>query len=156
MKELFINRARCCAVTGHRVLQKNFDKDKLKLVFLKLIDAGYDTFLIGMALGFDTLCFNILEELRKEKKIKIIACVPCKNQDYKFNITQEKEYRRMLSQADDAVYIEEEYSSKCMQKRNEYMVDNSSCLIAYLKRNFGGTANTVKYAEKKGVYIINI
>lgn len=156
MKELFINKARCCAVTGHRVIQKNFDKNKLRDNFIKLIDAGYNTFLIGMALGFDTLCFNILEELRKNNDIKIIACVPCKNQDYKFNVTQEKEYRRMLSQADEIVYTEEEYSSKCMQKRNEYMVDNSSCIVAYLKRNFGGTANTVKYAGKKGIYIINI
>ena len=34
------------------------------------------------------------------------------------------------------------------------MVDNASALLTYLKRDFGGTANTVKYAKKMGVPII--
>ena len=49
-----------------------------------------------MALGFDTVCFQILEEIRKEKDIKIIACVPCSTQAEKFSLEQKKEYDRML------------------------------------------------------------
>ena len=36
------------------------------------------------------------------------------------------------------------------------MVDNSSYVIAYLNENKGGTANTVRYANKKGKKVINI
>lgn len=154
MSEIFLNKARSCAVSGHRVLEKDFDKEKIERIFYKLVEGGFNNFFVGMALGFDTVCFQILENIRKEKDIKIIACVPCKTQSYKYNREQKKEYDRMLSVADEVVLINEEYSKNCMQKRNQYMVDRSCALVAYLRRDFGGTANTVKYARKKGVAII--
>ena len=52
----------------------------------------------------------------------------------------------------------ETYTSDCMQKRNQYMVDNSDILIAvWDKRIKGGTAKTFEYAQKtnKPVIIIN-
>ncbi len=156
MSELFINKARSVAITGHRILYNDFNKEKVEKLLLKTINSGFDTFLIGMALGFDTICFQILEELRKEKDIKIIACVPCLTQAEKFSLEQKKEYERMLSVADDIRVISKEYSPRCMQKRNEYMVDNASGLIAYIKRDYGGTANTVKYAKKNNVPIIEV
>ena len=156
MKEIFINKARACAITGHRAVSNTLDIDKLKSVFLTLIDGGYDTFLVGMAIGFDTICFGVLEQIRKENKIQIIACVPCKTQSYKYNRKQKEEYDRMLSVADEVLLISEEYSSTCMQKRNKFMVDNSSVVVAYLNRDYGGTANTVKYANYKGISVIKI
>ena len=156
MSEFIINKARTIAVTGHRVLYKDFNKEKLKNLLQKSIKSGFDTFLVGMALGFDTVCFQILEEIRKEKDIKIIACVPCPTQSEKFSLEQKKEYDRLLSVADFVKIVSKEYSSRCMQKRNEFMVDNSSGLIAYLKRDYGGTANTVKYAIKNNVPIIQL
>lgn len=155
MTELFINKAKTCAVTGHRILYTGFDRLKLKEFFLKIIEIGFDNYLIGMALGFDTECFNVLEEIRQEKPIKIIACIPCLNQDYKFNKEQKMEYQRMLNSADEKVYLSKEYTKNCMIKRNKYMVDNASLLVSYLKHDFGGSYNTVKYAEKQNVQIIN-
>lgn len=43
-----------------------------------------------------------------------------------------------------------------MFKRNRHLVDNSSICIAYLTEETGGTAYTVKYANQKGVRVINI
>ena len=95
MNELFVNRAKTVAITGHRVIYPDFNREKVKNIFLSLIEKGFDTFLIGMALGFDTECFNILEQIKKEKKIFIIACIPCLTQSYKFNSIQKEEYDRM-------------------------------------------------------------
>ena len=156
MSEIFINRARACAVTGHRVMEKTFKITPLKNIFYNLIEKGFDTFLIGMALGFDTLCFKVLEKIREEKNIKIIACVPCKSQSDKFTFKQKAEYDRMLSVADAVFYVSVEYDENCMQRRNMFMVDNSSALISYKRRDFGGTANTVNYALKKQVPIIEV
>ena len=39
------------AVTGHRVLAKNFDENLLKDTFIKLLEEGFEYFYIGMALG---------------------------------------------------------------------------------------------------------
>lgn len=156
MSELFLNPAKTCAVTGHRVVEKNFNRKELKDVFIKLIDNGFDTFLIGMALGFDTLCFNLLYELKSEYEIKLVACIPCEKQDLKYNYIQKQEYEEMLKKTDEKVYICKEYNATCMKKRNEYMVNNSSVIIAYLRRNYGGTFYTVNYAEKNQKVIISV
>lgn len=152
--DIFINPAKTCAVTGNRYLLKNFDRLKLENEFIKFIEDGYDTFLIGMAIGFDTVCFHTLEKIRKQKSIKIIACIPCENQDAKFSEECKIEYQRMLSVSDAKIFTGKQYTSKCMQVRNEFMVDNSSLLFAYMKKDKGGTVNTVNYALKKGKRII--
>ena len=36
------------------------------------------------------------------------------------------------------------------------MVDHADKVIAYLKKDTGGTASTVRYAEKKGIDVINL
>lgn len=149
-----INKARACAVTGHRILLKSFSHLRLIEVLNSLISDGYDTFLIGMALGFDTECFKALLEIKKQKEIKIIACIPCKNQTAKFTISQKKEYDFLLTKADEKIVLAEEYSPLCMRKRNIFMVDNTSCVLAYIYKDYGGTASTVKYALKNNVKVI--
>ena len=41
-------------------------------------------------------------------------------------------------------------------KSNQYMVDKSDFLICYINRGWGGAAQTVDYADKKGIKVINI
>ena len=156
INDKMINPCKTCAVTGHRGLNKDFDNDKLVSALKEVIADGYDCFLIGMALGFDTECFHALEELRKTENITLIACVPCKDQDKKFNEEQKKEYKRMLSSADEVTILSNAYTDKCMLMRNKYMIDRCSALIAYLRRKTGGTFYTVNYAERTGKKIIFI
>ena len=151
---MIIDRIKTCAFSGHRNLDENFNKNELKRVIKGLIDGGFTTFLVGMAVGFDTVCFKFLEEFRKEYPIKIVACIPCYNQSYNFSEKQKAEYEKMLLSANERVYISKEYTKTCMFKRNMFMVDNSSVIIAYLNRSSGGTFNTVKYAERKRKTII--
>ena len=156
MSEVLINPAKTCAVTGHRNLPINFNKTLLQERLIKIIEIGYDTFLIGMAVGFDTVCFQVLEKLREKYKIKLIACIPCKEQAQRFSKSQKEEYERMLVSADEKIYVSEEYSTTCMMKRNKFMVDRCSLLLYYLTRDFGGTKNTVDYAVKKGVCVLGL
>jgi uncharacterized phage-like protein YoqJ len=136
---------------------KDFNINKLKETFNKLIKiANINTFLVGMAVGFDTVCFNVLEEIRKTEDIKIVACIPCENQDYNFSLAQKKEYNRMLLSSDEKIYIAKEYTKACMLKRNRYLVDNSSVLVVYSRKDTGGTVYTKNYALKKGVPIIEL
>lgn len=156
MSQPFINKTRACAVTGHRVLYPEFNQKELENLFIKIIEKHFDTFLIGMAVGFDTVCFKTLQKLREKYDIKLIACVPCRHQDLKFSLEQKQEYRKMLLAADETIILSEEYTPSCMQKRNQFMVDNASVLIAYLRRNYGGTYKTCLYAKKVSVPIINV
>ena len=43
-----------------------------------------------------------------------------------------------------------------MIKRNKFMVDNSNYLVYYLKENKGGTKQTVEYAKKQNLQLIDI
>ena len=142
-----------CCVSGHRQIQKDLDLIKLETVLRFSAENGYKNFLVGMAIGFDTLCFQILEKIKKEKDIKIIACIPCLTQDYKYSESEKKEYRRIVESADEKIVLSESYNPWCMINRNRFMVDNSSLLISYLRIAKGGTFNTVKYAQEQGIKI---
>ncbi len=156
MSEYNFDIKKTCAVTGHREMKWDLDKLHLKEIFLSLIKKGYDTFLCGMALGFDTLCFKILEEIREKNDIKIVACIPCKTQDKSFSKEEKENYAKMVCSADKVILVSENYTPYCMQKRNVFMVDNSSILVAYLKQLKGGTFNTVQYADKMDKEIIRV
>ena len=151
-----IIREKTICVSGHRFIGNDLKKERVEGFLRKFIEKGFNTFLIGMALGFDTLCFQILERLREENNIKIIACIPCPSQPKRFNQKQKEEYFRLLSIADDKVVLSDEYTPYCMQKRNQFMVDNSFAVLCYLNRNSGGTFNTVEYAKKQNVFVINV
>ena len=62
----------------------------------------------------------------------------------------------MKEEADEIIYVQEFYDSKCMMKRNRMMVDMSSLCVAYFDGKSGGTFNTVKYADESGVSVINL
>lgn len=144
------------AITGHRTLGGDFDKEVLKNTLIGLIEEGYDTYYCGMALGFDTVTAELLLELKKNYQVKICACVPCADQDKKFSDAQKAKYKEILSQCDEKVVLSESYYSGCMYVRNRYMVDRADLVLAYLNTDAGGTAYTVKYARKKNIKIINI
>lgn len=147
-------KSKTCCFSGHRILPKDFDEKELEKLVYKSINDGFDTFLCGMALGFDTVCFKVLEKLRKDNPIKIIACVPCESQSKFFKKKQKDEYERMLNCADEVIYVSKEYFDGCMQERNRFMVDNSARLICYLNYGHGGTYSTVKYAVESGVEVL--
>lgn len=155
-KELLNNKQKTCSFTGHRILPNNFDSEALVKAVYKAVNDGFDTFLIGMALGFDTLCFHLLESVRTEIPVKIIACVPCDTQSKYFKKQQKKEYDRMIASADYVFNITEEYFDGCMQVRNMFMVDHSSRVIAFLNYPHGGTYSTVKYAVESGAEVVYI
>lgn len=155
-ENFFININKSCCVTGHRDLEENFDKKNLENLFLSLIENGYENFLIGMALGFDSLCFKILENIRKNKDIKLYACIPCENQAERFSFFNKNEYDKMVKSADYRIVLEKSYTNYCMQNRNKFMVDNSSLLIAYIRKTYGGSVNTYNYAVRKNVNVIKV
>lgn len=152
-----IIKERTVAFTGHRVVKKDFDIKDLIYAIESLILGEKDTFLIGMAIGFDTLCFETLLTLKKTyPQIKIIACIPCENQTKNWNIEQKNKYNYLIRRADEKIVLDKEYSKDAMLKRNRFMVDNSSVLVAYIYKMVGGSYYTAKYAVENDKEIIYI
>ena len=133
-------------------------KNRLKQEIERAINCGYNIFLCGMALGFDMICAEIVLELKKiYPNIKLLAALPCKNQDEKWNSIQKLRYQNLLKQVDGIRCVYEKYTGKqCMLERNYYMVNNSSLVIALYDGKSGGTQKTLQAAKKLGLNIILI
>ena len=107
-----------------------------------------------MAEGFDMIGAETLIELRKTyKDIKIFTIIPCKDQEKKWKIEQQKRYHNILKQYDEVIVLSEKYTDTCMNERNEYMVKHSSVLIACYNGKPSGTANTIRFAKENGCKI---
>ena len=52
--------------------------------------------------------------------------------------------------------VSAEYSSSCMQRRDRYMVDHASLLIAAFDGSAGGTRYTMEYAMRRGLTIVDL
>lgn len=151
-----IEKNKTCAVTGHRQVGPDLDYEMLKILFERIIQKGYDTFLIGMAIGFDTLCFKLLYKLKEKYQIKLIACIPCPEQAEKFSLSQKEEYENLIKKADEKIIVSPKYYIGCMKKRNYFLVDSASVLVAYVRKEKSGTMQTYNYAKLKNLAILKV
>ena len=150
-----------CAFTGHRPKSFPWDYDEsapscilLKEVLATQISAlaeqGVTDFLSGMAQGTDLWCAQIVLDLRKTNPALKLHCVlPCKGQESKWTASAQERYRSILAQANEVIYVGQEYNRDCILKRNRYLVDHSSILLAVYNGTWrSGTGATVRYAQK--------
>ena len=132
-------------------------KQQLMFEIEKSIQQGYKIFMSGMALGFDMICAETVLKLKeKYKDIILVGALPCLNQDERWSADQKQRYRKLLKQLDKIRCKYKEYDSQCMIERNNYMVKNSSKMIALFDGQVGGTKNTINFAKKQGLDIVII
>lgn len=153
-------RNEICCFSGHRKIpldQYDIIADRLKKEIIILIDKGVRYFGAGGAWGFDTMAAETVLKLREDyPQIKLILVLPCKNQAEKWKPRDVLIYNKIKRRCDKIVYISDNYTEGCMLKRNRHLVDNSDYCVCYLTSSVGGTAYTVRYAEKKKLKIINL
>ena len=141
---------RICAFTGHRSLEEDLSKSALKKQVKEMIKKGVDTFLCGMAVGFDLLAAETVLALKKKyPSVKLIACIPCYGQERFFLEEDKKRYAVLVQNADEKTVLAEHYYKGCMQKRDIYMADRADVMLAYCKKETGGAAFTVRYFQRK-------
>lgn len=132
-------------------------KEKLKASIVDCISKGYDTFISGGALGVDQWAAEIVIDLKNQHNIKLVIAKPFPSQDKVWNDIAKKIFQNICSKADSIVDVSPDpYAAWKMQARNEYMIKNSSLVIAVYDGTEGGTGNAVKSALKKNKAIIYI
>ena len=161
--------SKICAFTGHR--PKSFPwkysetatgcvllKKVLAEQIIALVDDGVTGFISGMALGVDLWAAQIVLALReKNSLLKLYCALPCEGQEKKWPADKQRLYHSILKQADNTYWVGKDYTADCMRKRNYYMVDHSSILLAVYNGAYrSGTGMTVRYAENRQRSIILI
>lgn len=143
-----MSKDRTATFIGHSECY-GIDEGQVRREISKLIENGVTDFISGGMGNFDWMCARIVFDLKKKyPQIRNYLVIPYLS----FNIREPKYF-------DSVVYPEgfEKYHFKAaILARNRYLIDNSSYAICYVTHGWGGAAQTLERAKKKGLAIINL
>jgi len=157
-----------CCFTGHRPDKLPWGSDetdprclelkrRLRGALEEAYRRGYRHFICGMARGCDLYFCEAALALRDDRPgVTVEAAIPCESQSARWSEAERERYFRLVGLCDFETMIQRQYDRGCMLRRNRYMVDRSSLLIAAFDGTLGGTMYTMAYAMKKGVEINEI
>ncbi|MCI8594474.1 MAG: DUF1273 domain-containing protein [Oscillospiraceae bacterium] len=155
--------AATCCFTGHRPSKlpwgTNEDderclrlKERLASEVQTAYDNGYRHFICGMARGADFyFCEAVLALRERHSDVTVEAALPCETQASRWPEKDRSRYFSLVAQCDVESVIQSHYDKGCMQRRDRYMVDHSSLLLAVYNGLLGGTMYTLTYAMRHGV-----
>lgn len=159
-KENVMKRNTCCFF-GHRTIGEMEElKAKLIQIVEKLIfEKQVDTFLFGSKSRFDSLCLEVVTEIKEKyphiKRVYVRAEYPYISEHYKNYLLESYEdtyYPEKIINSGKASYVE----------RNYEMIDNSKfCIVYYDEQRApttrkSGTGIALDYAIKKCKKIIRV
>ena len=140
-----------CTFFGHRIINKDI-KDLLTRQIDNLIaEHGVNVFYVGNNGQFDHLVAAVLRELKSRNPQISYSIVLA------YLSEREKEYNQLSYT--ETIYPEGlEYTPPrfAISKRNQWMVQQSDYVIAYVEHSFGGAAQFTEYARKKHRMVINL
>ncbi|MDL2248743.1 DUF1273 domain-containing protein [Tyzzerella sp. OttesenSCG-928-J15] len=154
---MFSNKT--CCITGHRdfpVEKRLHIQDELEKALRLAIADGYTHFISGFARGIDLTFARLVAEYKQDiGGITLEAAIPYRN---RLN-SRDGYFEKYIKHCDKIHICTEAYHPSCFHKRNDYMLEKSSRLIAvYDGRQGGGTFSMIKKAEKlkRDVFLIQI
>ena len=108
------------------------------------------------------LCFKFYHKSDKKsihktnKDLHLICALPHPNFESRRSLTEKMRFNKITKKADIVKEISEHYFTGCYQVRNEWMIDRSNLVIAVFNGQKSGTKNTVDYATRRGVKVVNV
>jgi len=164
-----MEREKTCCFTGHRPEKLPWGHDEtdqrclaLKTKIARAVEGayiqGYRHFICGMANGCDLYFGEAVLQLRRQHpEITLEAAVPYEGQARTWPSEQKVRWDYLYDACDYQTIVSHSYTPDCMMRRNRYMVDRSSRLIAvYNGTPKGGTFQTLAYAMQKGLTVHTI
>ena len=146
-----------CTFAGHRQVYLKDAEQRIEKVVAEFSEQHSDIYFYCGGMGeFDYLCSKAVKKvkiLNPDKKIKLFLIAPYMMQ----RINREREDLRWIY---DEIIIPDElsdcYYKKAITARNRWMVDHCDFIITHVVRPYGGAWNTFRYAQEKGLYVLNI
>ena len=161
-------KAVSCTFTGHRPSKlpwRDREEDpqcielkrKIYDVCYALYESGARRFICGMSNGSDFyFCEAVLALRSHYAGIVLEAAIPCPDQSERWNRADRARYERLCAACDIRTVLAPAYTRRCMMQRNRYMVDASTWLIAAYNGSPGGTRNTLDYAIRQGLTVLQL
>ena len=145
--------SKACCGFGHREVFENIS-EKIYSAVKEAAEQGCELFYTGAIGNFDELFSSAVRRLKKEyPNIKLVCVKPYMTKDI-------NTYGDYLYKLYDDIIVPTELADihykTVIHKRNQWIVDNSSVIIGYIKRDCGGAYKALKYAEKQKKYIVFI
>lgn len=159
--ELSVTREKVCCFTGHRPEKLPWGYNEadprclsLKRRLAESVERAYEEgkrhFICGMALGADFyFCEAVLALRERHPGVTLEAAIPCEEQAARWREQDRNRYFDLVERSDQETMVSRRYDRDCMLRRNRYMVDHASKLIAVYDGTLGGTMYTVGYAMKR-------
>ena len=149
-----------CCFTGHRNLPIHQEEEIWQRVCTRLyplLERGVRYFGVGGAIGFDTLVAEKLLNLRKTyPQIRVILVQPFQGCQSRWTPAQQARAAAVENRVDKVVICCRTPSREAFLARDRHLVDGSAYCIGYCTRSTGGTAYTLRYAQKQGLQVWNI
>ena len=146
-----------CTFAGHREVYQANIAEKLDEAISKIIATdNCFRFLVGGMGDFDGLCSSAVRRAKRsnpEKQISLELVLPYLTQELNEN---KQFYETSYDDVIIPIELAEVHYKSAITKRNRWMVEKSDWLVAFVYRDFGGAYTTLRYAERKGLQIINL
>lgn len=155
------DREHTCAFTGHRPERLDLPEAQviawLEKEIRKAAEDGYTQFITGMQRGVDLWAAEAVLKLRGEgKPLRLVKACAFKGMESQWDRTWQTRYRHILFAGNETFYISERPGRSAFFRRNNWMVDHASRLIAVYTGAPGGTKETIKYAKAQGLEVVCI
>lgn len=153
-------RNQTCCFTGHRPAKLPWGNDErdprclaLKQSILRELERlyrkGFRHFISGMALGCDLYFAEAVLELKEcYPTITLEAALPCPGQADRWSGFNRARWQQILESCDLETVVQDHYDRWCMLRRDRYMVERSSAVLAVFDDSPGGTKYTLDCAAK--------
>lgn len=164
--ELSQDRIHTCCFSGHRPdkLPWGTDETAPGCIALKnsisreiksLYDRGYRCFISGMARGTDLYFAEEVLTLREKNPDLSLECaLPCRTQSDSWPDVDQRRWRTVLDSANQTTLVQQNYDRWCMHRRDRYLVDRASVILAAYNGTPGGTMYTLNYAMEQKLEIL--
>ena len=140
---------------GHRdFIPDNECKERMISIFDELVRDNAVEFYLGGYGRFDDFAYSCCEIYAKaHPKASLVFVTPYITEEYQRNHLAEIEEKYH-----SIIYPEIEMVPKrfAITYRNRYMVDKADLVICYVKREWGGAFQAIKYAIGRGKKVLNI
>ena len=155
-----------CCFTGHRTDKLPWGeeetdprctelKQSITREITSLYQRGFRHFISGMAMGCDLYFAEAVLSLRRAYPgLSLEGAVPCPTQAGRWPTDQRRRWRDILDRCDLETVVQQHYDRFCMHRRDRYMVDRSSVILAVFDGTTGGTLSTLNYAMDKKLEIL--